>query len=235
VELPFSWPWVLGYATVITLASELIEIASRMPNERAPIHIEVMLPAFVLGCILKRPLGGDPHSDDAREGHQEGPESASEQNVSTIVAAVVMVLVGLNMPPILGGDSPVQMAESEIATPAPIASQQAFEWSTIIVHVLFVTVLANLGKMAPAFAYSKEAHWRERLALAIGMWPRGEVGAGILVISLSYGIGGPVLTVAMLSLALNLLLTGVFILIVKKLVQTRPIEGMYVPLRMRHI
>ena len=47
------------------------------------------------------------------------------------------------------------------------------------------------------------------------MWPRGEVGAGILVISLSYGIGGPVFTVAMLSLALNLALTGLFILIVK--------------------
>ena len=73
-----------------------------------------------------------------------------------------------------------------------------------------LTILSNLGKMFPAFCYRKEAHWRHRLAVAIGMWPRGEVGAGVLVLSLSYGIGGPVVTVAMLSLALNLALTGVF-------------------------
>ena len=49
-------------------------------------------------------------------------------------------------------------------------------------HVLALTVLSNLGKMFPAFCYRREAHWRERLALAIGMWPRGEVGAGVLVL-----------------------------------------------------
>jgi hypothetical protein len=47
--------------------------------------------------------------------------------------------------------------------------------------------------------------WRERLALCIGMWPRGEVGAGVLVVSLAYGIGGATVTVATLGLALNLL------------------------------
>ena len=54
------------------------------------------------------------------------------------------------------------------------------------------------------------------------MWPRGEVGAGVLVISLSYGIGGPVVTVAMLSLAFNLMLTGLFIFIFKRLTSSLP-------------
>ena len=76
--------------------------------------------------------------------------------------------------------------------------------------------------MFPAFCYKKEAHWRERLAVSIGMWPRGEVGAGVLVIALSYGIGGPVVTVAMLSLALNLLLTGVFIIMVRQITKPLP-------------
>jgi Kef-type K+ transport system membrane component KefB len=84
-------------------------------------------------------------------------------------------------------------------------------------HVLVITVLANLGKMFPLFVYRKEAHWKERLAICVGMWPRGEVGAGVLIISLGYGIGGEMVTVAALSLALNLLLTGVFIVIVKRL------------------
>jgi Kef-type K+ transport system membrane component KefB len=58
---------------------------------------------------------------------------------------------------------------------------------------------------------------RERLALAIGLFPRGEVGAGVLVVSLGYGISGTATTVALLSLALNLLLTGLFILWVRRL------------------
>jgi Kef-type K+ transport system membrane component KefB len=92
----------------------------------------------------------------------------------------------------------------------------------IVLHVLIVTIISNLGKMFPALCYREEAHWRERLALAIGMWPRGEVGAGVLVISMSYGIGGPVVTIAMLSLALNLLLTGIFIYVVKRLTAPLP-------------
>jgi Kef-type K+ transport system membrane component KefB len=92
-------------------------------------------------------------------------------------------------------------------------------WGLIALHVLIVTLLSNLGKMFPAFCYRREADWRERLAVAVAMFPRGEVGAGVLVISLSYGIGGPMITVAMLSLALNLLLTGVFIIVVQRLLR----------------
>jgi len=112
-----------------------------------------------------------------------------------------MVLVGLSMPAIGGA-----------------AATGGMGWGAIALHVLIITILSNLGKMLPAFCYRREATFRERLALAIGMWPRGEVGAGVLVIALSYGIAGASLTVAVLSLALNLLCTGVFILVVKKLI-----------------
>ena len=233
VELPISWPWVLAYATAITLSSELIQTAGKLLDETVPIHIEVLMPAFVLGCLIKPPAGSEPHSDDMREGHQEGPESATEQKVSTIVSALFRLLVGLNMSPLFSGDGPGHTVASATSTLGLTALQPPLEWSEMIVHVLLVTLLANLGKMVPAFCYRQEAHWRERLALAIGMWPRGEVGAGVLVISLSYGIGGPIVTVAMLSLALNLLLTGFFILVVKKLMQTRPMLGMYPQLLQR--
>ena len=96
-------------------------------------------------------------------------------------------------------------------------------WGMIAVHVLIVTLLSNLGKMFPLLCYRREASVRERLALSIGMWPRGEVGAGVLVVALFYALGGPAITVAILSLALNLLLTGAFIVVVKKLI-ARPVE-----------
>lgn len=84
LRMPKSWPWVLGYATVITGLSEVIYLASKVLAPNAPVHIEVLLPAFVLGCMLHRPIGSDPHRDDHREGHLEGPESRVEQGISTV-------------------------------------------------------------------------------------------------------------------------------------------------------
>lgn len=248
VPLRISWPWVMFYAVAITGVAEVIYLGSKAIDPAVPIHLEVLLPAFVLGCMMARPAGADPHADDAREGVQEGPESPQEQFVSTIVSGVFMVLVGLSMPAFVGavsdargtGLTPMASGRGEpvavAAEPPPAATEHhgvlTFEgvppeilaekhafpgWGVIAGHVLVVTVLSNLGKMFPAFCYRREASFRQRLALAVGMFPRGEVGAGVLVISISYGLGGPTLTVAVLSLALNLLCTGLFIIIVKKL------------------
>ncbi|MDX9856815.1 MAG: sodium:proton antiporter [candidate division Zixibacteria bacterium] len=203
-RIPVTWPWVLGYAGAITIVSELIYKGSLIIDDVVPVHIEVLLPAFVLGCMMARPTGQDPHADDIRDGHQEGPESPEEQRVSTIVSGAFMVLVGLSMPAII------------------LSGEGSMTWSMIALHVILLTLLANLGKMFPLFVYRREAHWRERLAICIGMWPRGEVGAGVLIISLGYGIGGDMVTIAALSLALNLLLTGIFILIVKRLLAGVP-------------
>jgi len=195
LHAPVTWPWVMGYAVVITTVSEVIYVSSKLIDDVVPVHIEVLLPAFVLGCLLARPAGADPHADDPREGHQEGPEGEREQRASTLVSGAFMVFVGLSMPAVDPGAS-------------------GTSWAALAGHTAVVTVLANLGKMFPLFCYRNEADWRERLALCIGMWPRGEVGAGVLVLSLGYGIGGAMVTVATFSLALNLVLTGVFIVAV---------------------
>lgn len=200
VRWPIRWPFVLSYALGITLLCELFYVGSKIIDAATPIHLEGLLPAFALGCMLARPEGADPHSDDAREGTEEGPEDPQEQWVSTIVSACFMVLVGLSMPPI--------RAAGDDHFPG---------WGIIAAHVAAITILSNLGKMFPALCYRRDAGLRERLALCIGMFPRGEVGAGVLVVALSYGLGGATLTVAVLSLALNLLLTGVFIVCVKGL------------------
>ena len=201
LRAPVRWPWVTGYAAAISLASEAIHLGSKQLDDLVPIHIEVLLPAFVLGCMLARPAGDQPHADDAREGHQDGPADAQEQTVATVVSALFMVLVGLSMPAIAG---------------------TGMGWGELAAHTLIVTVVANLGKMFPLFCYRGEAQWRERLALCLGLWPRGEVGAGVLVVSLGYGIGGAMVAVATLCLALNLLCTGLFIYAVKLLLRDGP-------------
>lgn len=48
------------------------------------------------------------------------------------------------------------------------------------------------------------------------MFTRGEVGAGIIVIALGYQLGGIAVIVSILSLVLNLVLTGFFVVAVKK-------------------
>jgi Kef-type K+ transport system membrane component KefB len=149
-----------------------------------------------------------------------------------------MALSGMSMPPI--SVHPMEQAR-EVTAMAPLyegipsallARKDAFPgWGLIAVHVVMITVLSNIGKMFPALCYRKEASPRERLALAIGMFPRGEVGAGMLVLSLSYGVSGPALTVAVLSLVLNLLCSGLFILVIKRLVtpKTTSATSLFVP------
>jgi Kef-type K+ transport system membrane component KefB len=208
-EGPTTWPYMLIYSLLIVLVCEGIHAGSTLINSQVPINIEVLLPAFVLGCMLKRQKQTRPHKATRSRYHKK-PAHTPEHPVNGLVSAVFIFLVGMNMPPLF--------ANGSTANATSITAQQAMlPGSMIFVHVIAVTLLANLGKMFPALCYRKEAHWKERLAVAVGMFPRGEVGAGILLISIGYGIGGPVITIAMLSLTLNLLLTGVFIWIVKRL------------------
>ena len=118
-----------------------------------------------------------------------------------------MLLAGMAMPPIqLGGMGIIAVA----------------------VHVGLLTLVSNIGKCLPLAAYKNEATLRGRLALSIGMFPRGEVGIGVLLVSLEIFrqqnmLDSPAVQQSMaigaLSLALNLALTGVFILMVIRLLK----------------
>ena len=89
-------------------------------------------------------------------------------------------------------------------------------WGMIALHVVAVSLLSNIGKLFPVFFY-RDRKFSERLALSIGMFTRGEVGAGVIFIALSYNLGGPALLISVLTIVLNLVLTGFFVLWVKKL------------------
>ncbi|MBN4066682.1 hypothetical protein JYU14_01195 [Simkania negevensis] len=209
-DWPVRWRWVLFYAIFITLASEAIYHITTGLDDIVAIHIEVLFPAFVLGCIIKRPAYNKLLFDES--GLE--PRDPTEHRASNIVSECFMFLVGLYMPPIIHNLFPNQTGHLL----EPIIH---ISWQMLVVHVIVITILSNIGKMFPALCYRKETSWNNRLAVAIGMFPRGEVGAGIIVIALAHGVKGPIIAVAVLSLFLNLLLTGGFIAIIKYLVRLK--------------
>lgn len=202
LPLPSGWGWIAFYALVITALCEGLYHVTSGIEDMLPIHIEVLLPAFVLGCMIKR-------------GHHQ--ETPGEERAATMISGAFMLLVGLSMPTLTQQNTSISDALASL--------RSELDWGAVAIHVMFITVLANLGKMFPLFVYRREATFRERLALCIGMWPRGEVGAGVLIVSLGYGLDRMPFTVAMLSLALNLLLTGVFVMIVARLLKNTKTAG----------
>ncbi len=239
---PSRWYHVLAYSALMVAIIEVVYRASKQIDPAVPVHIEVLLPAFVLGCVLRtKHHDHSQHSEHKQSSTTSavtsdaipGPgvstgvpdEDASEARAGTVISAVFMLLVGLSMPSVAaasGTSAAANPATSTLIAGALREFTPQMGWGTIAFHVVVVTILSNLGKMFPAFCYRKEATFRERIAVSLAMWPRGEVGAGVLVVSLSYGIGGPIVIIAMLCLALNLVLTGVFIVLIKRLLGFEP-------------
>ncbi len=185
-----DWKAILLYAIVTLAITQGVYLVSKhFYGEDASIHIEVLLPAFVLGMIMKHK-----HID-----------TKVEHNVATAISFLFMFLVGVSMPVFFGIDFAKQSAEAATITGA----QPMMSWPMILLHVLIVSFLSNIGKLFPLFFY-RDRRKRERLALSIGMFTRGEVGAGIIFIALGYNLGGP----------FNLILTGIFVVWVEKLTRS---------------
>lgn len=192
-----DWKAILLYSVIVFACTQSLYLISKhLYGEDGSIHIEVLLPAFVLGMVMK---------------HKEH-DTPMEQKVSTGVSFLFMFLVGVSMPRFLG----VDFAEAAAGQHSVTGSQPMMSWGMIAVHVLAVSFLSNLGKLFPVFFY-RDRKLSERLALSIGMFTRGEVGAGVIFIALGYNLGGPALIISVLTIVLNLILTGIFVLWVKKL------------------
>ena len=190
-----SWPAILGYSTILVfLFQGLYIITKEFFGADSAIHIEILLPAFVLGMIMKT----------------EETHSVADEKASSVISYLFMTLVGLSAPLFIGVDF------TAAAGDCVIASIGNMTWGEIAVHVLIATALSNIGKLLPVLFY-RDHSVTERLALSIGMFTRGEVGAGIVFIALGYGLGGPLLVISLLTILTNLILTGFFVVIVKKL------------------
>ena len=192
-----DWKAILFYSFLVFIATQSLYLISKsLYGEAGSIHIEVLLPAFMVGMIMK---------------HKE-IDTPVEHKVATGISFLFMFLVGMSMPHFIG----VDFAETQAGEYSVTGSQEMMPWGVIIFHVLIVSLLSNIGKLFPVFFY-RDRKFSERLALSIGMFTRGEVGAGVIFIALGYNLGGPALVISVLTIVLNLLLTGIFVLWVKKL------------------
>ena len=192
-----DWKAILFYSFLVFIATQSLYLISKsLYGEAGSIHIEVLLPAFMVGMIMK---------------HKE-IDTPVEHKVATGISFLFMFLVGMSMPHFIG----VDFAETQAGEYSVTGSQEMMPWGVIIFHVLIVSLLSNIGKLFPVFFY-RDRKFSERLALSIGMFTRGEVGAGVIFIALGYNLGGPALLISVLTIVLNLILTGIFVLWVKKL------------------
>ncbi len=190
-----SWASILGYATMLVFFFQGIYMVTKACfGHDSAIHIEILLPAFILGMIMK-----------TKERH-----SKSDEIASSVISYLFMMLVGLSAPLFVGVDWGATAGDCMIGNVGDMS------WGKIALHVLAATALSNIGKLLPVFFY-RDRSLTERLALSIGMFTRGEVGAGIVFIALGYGLGGPLLAISLLTILTNLILTGFFVVIVKHL------------------
>ncbi|MGL4291988.1 MAG: sodium:proton antiporter [Bacteroidales bacterium] len=192
------WAILLWAILIVVLSNGIYMVTSKYFGHDGAIHLEVLLPAFVLGMVMKHP-----------EHHHA---TKTELRMTDIISYTFMLLVGLSTPLFVQGDLSGLQGDITSVT----ASQPMMSWGMIALNVLIVTVLSNIGKLFPLLCY-RDRHIYERLALSVGMFTRGEVGAGILIIALGYNLGGPILIISLLSLVLNLILTGFFVIFVKKM------------------
>eukprot|EP00756_Hemistasia_phaeocysticola_P022045 Hpha_TRINITY_DN15810_c0_g2::TRINITY_DN15810_c0_g2_i1::g.191285::m.191285 len=241
--VPYTWNWTLLYAVIVTGACEFLHYITKDHIPMQAVHLEVLLPAFTFGVMILVDHHHEPHPQNEKVAPAPGPEdveiaevgpsdggpssslSASsesegeegcaerlEERVGTIMSAVFMVFVGLSMPKleIFGGS---------VGSGSDSGSEEkaAMGVGVLMFHVAMMTILMILGKMVPLFFYRNEASLKQRFALCVGMCPRGEVGAGVIVVALALGIKGDAITIAVMCLALNLILSGFFIMAVKRL------------------
>lgn len=125
-----DWKAVLTYSVIVFAATQILYYVSRHYfGEQESIHIEVLLPAFILGMVMK---------------HRH-VETRTEYKVSSAISYFFMLLVGFSMPSFIGVTADPQVAGSITG------AQPMLSWGKIAMHVVIVSALSNIGKLVPLF------------------------------------------------------------------------------------
>lgn len=135
LNVPTKWYWIIAYSFFITALSEIVYYYTIDPKTLIGAHIDVLLPAFLLGCSITHR-----QAEQATTPGEDTPGLNVEERVGLIVSGLFMLLVGLSMPAAIGPKATIKFDMSI---------------SEIIVHVILVTVISNIGKMFAYLCYKK--------------------------------------------------------------------------------
>jgi len=129
LRLPCTWPWIVSYAIGVAFVCEIVHFLSSSehtdPNDVAEtVHLEVLLPAFTVGCIIHhteeshKPIDRNDTLTDVRVRRRSCADLISADTVKFLISAVFMVLVGFSMPPLFTDKHEGQEALTEALTEA---------------------------------------------------------------------------------------------------------------------
>ena len=125
-----DWKTILGLAVVVCALTQLVHIVTaRLYGPENSIHIEVLLPAFVVGMLMK---------------HKE-IDTDAERRITTGISFLFMLLVGLSMPLVTGAPGDTAAATSVTG------SQPMMPWGTLALHVLAVSAAFEPRQTSAAF------------------------------------------------------------------------------------
>ena len=122
-----DWKAILAYAVVVFAATQAVYLVTKhLYGPEHSVHIEVLLPAFVAGMVMRRK-------------HIDTP---AERRAATGISFLFMFLVGVSMPLVTGAPHPV---ESLAGGHSVTGSQPVMPWGIMLLHVVAVSTLSNLG------------------------------------------------------------------------------------------
>ena len=108
-----DWKRILGLSAVVcTLTQALYIVTARWYGPENSIHIEVLLPAFVIGMLMK---------------HKE-IDTPTERRTATGISFLFMLLVGMSMPLVTGASA----AGTAAAASSVTASQPMMPWGVLL-------------------------------------------------------------------------------------------------------
>eukprot|EP00747_Dinoflagellata_sp_TGD_P025444 gnl/TRDRNA2_/TRDRNA2_131259_c0_seq1.p1 gnl/TRDRNA2_/TRDRNA2_131259_c0~~gnl/TRDRNA2_/TRDRNA2_131259_c0_seq1.p1 ORF type:complete len:556 (+),score=97.51 gnl/TRDRNA2_/TRDRNA2_131259_c0_seq1:76-1743(+) len=237
-KVPVTWPYIVCYAASVAILCELVHFLTSSsatdPHDYADtVHLEVLLPAFTVGCVIEHVhddggkvvnrLSKLQTNEPERPSCLERIKAIPASTVKSSISAVFMVLVGFSMPSLFTDKHDTSGGHRLLASSDDhSADEETMPAEAYVQHVIVCTILMNIGKTFPATQYRSEVSFRTRLALAVAMMPRGEVCAGIIVNALALGIKGPAMTIAVFCLATNMMMVSGFIFTVKALIKEKP-------------
>ena len=121
---PISKPLLLVYGSCIVFACQILEKTTH-------VALEILLPTFLLGCILYNPHDPKHPSEHKHEHMYLEPEKKESRILDFIIKGGFMFLVGCSLPKI------------------ELTSMHA---GMIAAHVFMVTILINIGKCFPGMS-----------------------------------------------------------------------------------